>query len=117
MSNEQVTTNELLEFMKENMPTRDELNERIDESRNELLEFMKENMVTKEDAKEFATKDDIFDVNEKIKGLVSRQEFMDAKKEIIGHIDGLVTQYNSHDAEIAALNNRCGRIERHVGMS
>jgi len=74
---------------------------------------------TKDDLKAFATKDDVFslrmDVEMSFDGF--REEMHTMKNELIDHIDGLVKISNTHEIEIAALRNRCGRIERHVGMS
>jgi len=105
MHEEQVTTNELLEFMKDNMATKDDLKA----------------FATKDDLKAFATKDDLFIVQEDIKEIkekmATKDELHAVRDELIGHIDGLTVKHKDHDAEITALRSRCGRIERHVGMN
>jgi hypothetical protein len=99
MASKEVTTNELYEIM----------------------EFMKDNMLTKEDGRLFATKDDIFEIHEELRDIRSematKKELHEVENRLIDHIEGLARCYNRHDSEIAALNSRCGRIERHVGMS
>ena len=91
---------ETVTFLKDNMVTKTELDERL------------RGFATKDDLKSFATKDDLHELEGNF--FMLKQDLISFKDEIITRIDGLVTLHNKHHLEIVSLRSAHERLEGRV---
>jgi hypothetical protein len=90
----------------------------------EIMDFLRENMVTKEDAKVFATKDDLksfatkddffllkYELAEVKENMVTKKELSSFRDEVITYMDGLTKNYTDYQYEVASLHSRCDRLD------
>lgn len=87
---------EIVEFMKENMVLRDELDEKITDIKGEIL-FIR-NEVS-------GVKTEINDV---------RNEISDTKNEIMNHMDGFIGLHQKLDIELTSLRSKYSRLEAQI---
>lgn len=104
MPNDEITTNEIMMFLKGHMATKEDLG-----SVNEILDFIKENMVTKDELDlklmHYAMKEDFERIERKL------TEF---KSEILTAIDQFVKKHDTLDTEQIAMRGRFERLEDRV---
>ena|SRR3989338_9533995 len=108
--NQEQTMNDILnivEFLKDNMVTRDEFNDLKDKmvTRDEFND-LKDNMVTKGEFYSF--KEDIVTKNE------FRQTLTETKTEIMSHVDRFIVLHQKLDTELVALRAKYDRLEGFV---
>lgn len=93
----------------------------------EILNFLKDNMASKDDLKDLATKDDIFRLDQKIDDVDSRtdsrihalevrlsSQIALAKNDMVEHVDGFIALYQKHEIELAAVISRQNRLEEKI---
>ncbi|MDP3985173.1 MAG: hypothetical protein Q8P82_00255 [bacterium] len=80
---------------------------------NELLEFLQENMLTKEDAKQFATKDDLKNLEDRlaIRFSVIEQEIADIKTKLTDIENRLKEDTDALVLEVEKLKERVAVLE------
>ncbi|MCR4278938.1 MAG: hypothetical protein NUV81_03500 [bacterium] len=110
MPSHEVTTNELLDFLKENVAMKED-----------LIHF-----ATKDDLKTFATKDDLKDLREEVQEVKSemhemkadlqevKSEMREMKTEIIDTIDGFIGNQQKFDVELASVRYRVSDHEERL---
>ena len=115
MANDVVTTGEIMDFLRENMVTKEDAKGFA--TKDDLKAFItKEDaraFATKDDLKAFATKDDLFMVKMEIEELKisTKQDMRDLRNDVITHIDAFAKNAERQDHEITSLNSHCERID------
>ena len=97
MTKDEVTTNEIMEFLQEHMLTRDEA----------FGTF-----ATKEDLKAFATKEDL---RQELSAYATKEDLNELRDDMVTGFDQLITMYRRTDEEMVAHHARMDRIEEGLG--
>ncbi len=100
----EITTNEIMDFLKENM---DFLKENM--VTKEELDLKLANFATKDDLLQFATKDDLERLYEKI-----HVEFTEFRSDILTTADQFVKKHDTLETEQYAMRGRFERLEDRV---
>ncbi len=120
MANGDVTTGEIMEFLKEHMVTKEELHQELSRTKEELHQ---EILGVKEELRQelFGTKEEL---RQELSHFATKEELVQFKDEILSAVDGLVVQYKNFDVELAALRSTTGRhedrlevVEKKLGLS
>lgn len=88
----------------------------------EVVTYLKDKMVSRDEfeekTKNFATKDDLLEIREDLKGFVT-QDYLDdrlseMKNEIMNHIDGFIGLHHKLDIEFTSLRAAVQRMEEEI---
>ena len=100
MANGEVTTNDIMEFLREHMVTKEELS-LVNKTLNDKIDRLTVRVIGGEERMEtFATKDDLLAM----------------KSDIITSIDGFAKQNQTFDQEMASTIHRQDRFEERLGV-
>ncbi len=80
----------------------------------ELMDFLQENMVTKEDAKNFATKDDLkgFATKDDLKNFATKDDLLDLRREMQEGFDSIRAEIREVKDELESVKLKLEELEK-----
>lgn len=105
MKKSTVTTDEIMEFLRDHMVMRGEV-------------LLKDQALSKEDAKQFATKDDLFLLEDRLSDRIdlcaTKEEMHAMESRITTNIDQFVQLHQTMDVELLSLRSKCDRLDERL---
>lgn len=76
---------------------------------NEIMDFLREQMVTKEQFDRL--EDEVFEIKNQLNTFATKDELHDLKVEILGVMDGFAKRQDIFEVELVAMRHRFDRFE------